>query len=48
MQMPELCSLELISQNQAAMEQYFSFTTNQHQHQLKIQPAKQSLVMWVS
>jgi hypothetical protein len=27
------CSLELISQNQPAIQQYFSLTTNQHQHQ---------------
>jgi hypothetical protein len=38
-----LCLLELISQNQPAMEQCFSLTTNQHQHQPKVQPAEQSL-----
>jgi hypothetical protein len=26
------CSLEFISQNQPAIQQYFSLTTNQHQH----------------
>jgi hypothetical protein len=45
MQPFRLCSLELISQNQQAMKQYFSLTTNQyhHQHQPKKQPAEQSL-----
>jgi hypothetical protein len=39
-----LCSLELISQNQLVMEQYFSLTTNQHQ--LKLRPAEQSSRCW--
>jgi hypothetical protein len=39
-----LFSLELISQNQPAMEQCFSLITNQHQHQPKIQPTEQSQV----
>jgi hypothetical protein len=40
-----LYSLEPISQNQSAMKQCFSLTTNQHQHQhqQKIQPAEHSL-----
>jgi hypothetical protein len=36
-----LSSFELIGQNQLVMEYYFSLTTNQHQHQLKKQLAKQ-------
>jgi hypothetical protein len=31
------CSLELISQNQPVIQQCFSLTTNQHQHQLQPQ-----------
>jgi hypothetical protein len=34
--------LDVIGQNQRVMKQYFSLTTNQYQHQLKMQSTEQS------